>query len=127
LPQIVARRCQFIIEENNRVLELMNALPRGEKQAVQHLFQASYVGARNLYEISAPAMEAMMDAMEQGPGVVAARQTGAGFGGCLVALVEALYVQQFISHVTAAYAAKTNVWPSMYSVVAAPGAGVLNT
>ena len=47
----------------------------------------SYRGARDLYQISAPAMESMLQTMLAAPGVIGARQTGAGFGGCMVALV----------------------------------------
>jgi galactokinase len=92
---------------------------------LHQLFHASYVGARDLYEIGAPAMAAMMDAMEHGAGVVAARQAGAGFGGCMVALVAAPCVEQFVSSVTEGYASKTKVQPSIYPVLAAPGAGLL--
>ena len=49
---------------------------------------ASFAGARDLYEIVVPEMEAMMEAMLSGPGVIGARQAGAGFGGCMVAFVE---------------------------------------
>lgn len=126
LPPIVAKRCKFIIEENARVLEMMKALPAGDRQTLHDLFAASYAGARDLYEIAVPAMEAMMEAMLKGPGAVAARQAGAGFGGCMVALVEAQQVQQFVPWVTEAYAAQTNIRPRIYSVVAASGAGVLN-
>ncbi len=126
LPAVVAKRCQFIIEENTRVLELKDALPRGDKQKLHHLFHASYVGARDLYEIAVPAMEAMLNAMLEGPGVIAARQAGAGFGGCMVALVEAQFVQHFVPYVTQAYTGKTGVQPSIYSVAAVDGAGLLN-
>ncbi len=125
LPPVVAKRCRFIIEENVRVLALSAALPRGDKQTLHQLFHASYLGARDGYEIGAPAMAAMMDAMEQGPGMVAARQAGAGFGGCMVALVAAPYVEQFVSTVAEMYASKTTVRPSIYPVQAAPGAGLL--
>ncbi len=127
LPPVVAKRCQFIIEENNRVLELQDALPRGDKQKLHHLFHASYAGARDLYEISAPAMDAMLQAMLEGPGVIAARQAGAGFGGCMVALVEAQSVRHFVPDVAEAYASRTRVQPSIYSVVAAAGAGLVKT
>ncbi len=125
LSPVVAKRCRFIIEENARVLALASALPRGDTQILHQLFHASYVGARDLYEIGAPAMAAMMDAMEHGAGVVAARQAGAGFGGCMVALVAAPCVEQFVSSVTEGYASKTKVQPSIYPVLAAPGAGLL--
>jgi galactokinase len=70
-------------------------------------------------------MEAMMRVMLGGPGVVAARQAGAGFGGCLVALVRHSQVNAFADHVTRTYAAETTIEPKVYPVQAAPGAGPL--
>jgi galactokinase len=125
LPNVVARRCRFIIEENQRVLDLAEALAAGDAARLPQLFAASYAGARDLYEIGAPAMEAMMRAMLSGPGVVAARQAGAGFGGCMVALVRHSQVEAFTDHVTRAYAAETKIEPKVYPVQAAPGAGPL--
>jgi len=125
LPHIVARRCRFIIEENQRVLDLAEALSTVDTVRLNQLFAASYAGARDQYEIGAPAMEVMMRAMLSGPGVVAARQAGAGFGGCLVALVQQSRVEAFADRVTRAYAAEMAIEPKVYPVQAAPGAGPL--
>jgi galactokinase len=87
LPWVVAQRCRFIIEENQRVLQLAQALPEGEQTAIRTLTAASYTGARDLYEIGSLEMSKMMEAMLTAPGVIGARQAGAGFGGCMVAFV----------------------------------------
>lgn len=125
LPEVVARRCRFIIEENQRVLDLSEALSRGDRGCLNSLFDASYRGACELYEIGAPAMDAMRQAMLSAPGVVAARQAGAGFGGCLVGLVQRDRVDAFADAVTKSYHAATNIEPQVYPVQAAPGAGPL--
>jgi galactokinase len=70
-------------------------------------------------------MAAMMQAMRAGPGVVGARQAGAGFGGCMVAFVEEEAVAAFAAHVKEAYRAATAIEPKVYPVRAAPGAGPL--
>jgi galactokinase len=125
LPDVVRRRCRFIVGENQRVLDLAAALPTGDPGVLGELFAASYQGACELYEIGAPAMTAMMAAMRGAPGVVAARQAGAGFGGCLVALVAEAAVAEFAAFVSGDYAARTDVQPAVYPVKAAPGAGLL--
>jgi galactokinase len=125
MPPLVAKRCRFIIEENQRVLDLATVLPTGDHQALNTLYSKSWRGARDLFEIGSPAMQAMIDAMEAGPGVVAARQTGAGFGGCMVALVEAGCVAQFSDHVHEAYQEKTGIEPDIYPVSASAGAGIV--
>jgi galactokinase len=125
MPVVVAKRCRFIIEENQRVLDLGPALTSGDENALRDLFEASYSGARDLFEIGAPAMEAMMQAMRGGPGFVAARQAGAGFGGCMVALVKEGSVAGFCEHVEQDYTSKTGIQPRTFPVTASQGAGVL--
>jgi galactokinase len=126
LPPLVARRCRFIVEENERVLGLAEALPAGDWDAIRDLTAASYKGARDLYEIGCPEMAAMMEAMTCAPGVIGARQAGAGFGGCMVAFVEAGAVDAFAHHVRQTYSAATGIAPETYPVQAALGAGLLN-
>jgi len=125
LPERVAKRCRFIIEENRRVLDLAAALSADDRTAIRALTDASYVGARDLYEIVSPATEPMMEAVLTGPGLVGARQAGAGFGGCMVAFVEDGAVDAFADHVGTRYRAKTTVEPEVYAVRAAKGAGPL--
>jgi galactokinase len=125
LLAVVAKRCRFIIEENQRVLDLGEALTRGNAAQLRELCAASYADARDLYEIGAPSMAAMMQAMLSAPGVIGARQAGAGFGGCMVALVQRPHIEAFAVHVTRAYQAATQIEPKVYAVQAAPGAGLL--
>ncbi len=79
----------------------------------------------NLYEVGAPAMEAMMQAMMGAPGVIGARQAGAGFGGCMVAFVEVGQVTAFGDSVRENYNKSTKVQPEVYAVEAAAGAGLV--
>ena len=123
LPPVVARRCRFIIEENERVLRLAEVLPTGDQAAMRTLMDSSYEGARDLYEIDSPEMAAMVEAMLSAPGVIGARQAGAGFGGCMVAVVEVENVDAFERHVRQSYKAATGITSEVYPVQASPGAG----
>ncbi len=123
LPPVVARRCRFIIEENQRVLDLADALTRGDHDELHRLFEASFEGATRLFEIGAPSMTAMHEAMTGAPGLIARRQAGAGFGGCLVAIVERARVEAFAARVERTYAGATGIEPSVFAVEASPGAG----
>lgn len=125
LPPVVARRCRFIIEENARVLALADALPAGDRAQLAALFVASWRGARDKYEILAPAMVAMHDAAADSPGLIGIRQAGGGFGGCLVALVEKAQAGAFAVATAAAYQAATGIRPAVFTVAAAAGAGLL--
>jgi galactokinase len=125
LPEVVARRCRFVIEENQRVQDMAEALAYGDLIKINHLSAASFLGAQSLYEISSPEMDEMMAAMRSGPGVMGARQAGAGFGGCMVAFVETDCTQAFQWHVSERYRDSTGIEPQVYPVQAAPGASVL--
>ena len=125
LAGVVYRRCRFIIEENQRVLDIADALARGDRKHISSLMTASYVGARDLYEISCDEMEMMMAAMLTGPGIIGARQAGAGFGGCMVACVEKGQVEAFAQHVREHYQAGSGLESHVYPVLAAPGAAPL--
>ena len=122
LPASVAKRCRFILEEHARVYTLAAALTTGERDAIRQLTAASFDGACHLYEIASPAMHAMMAAMLAAPGVIGARQAGAGFGGCMVAFVEEAQVEAFATAVRSHYLAATAVEPEIYPVTAAAGA-----
>ncbi len=124
-PAEVVKRCRFIIQENKRVLKLADALTAGDRAAIAELCAASFDGAMHLYEIGIPAMQAMKDAMLRAPGVIGARQAGAGFGGCMVALVEAGQVDAFAAAVREGYGNATGISCEVYPVEAAAGAGLL--
>ena len=126
LPPVVAARCRFIVEEEHRVLELADALPEGDPTTLARLLDASFDGATRLFEIGVPAMTAMHEAMREAPGLIARRQAGAGFGGCLVAFVEQGSAPAFSAHVRSAYATATGIEPRIFPVHAAAGAAAIS-
>jgi galactokinase len=126
LSRVVYRRCRFVIEENQRVLDIAIALARGDRAEISRLTTESYAGARDLYEISSREMELMISAMISGPGVIGARQAGAGFGGCMVACVEKAQVDAFSRHVLNHYLASSGIEAHVYPVQAASGAGLVS-
>jgi galactokinase len=125
LPAVVAKRCRFVIEENQRVLDIAEAISAGDREKIRTLTAQSYAGACELYEICSPEMNMMMAAMLSAPGVIAARQAGAGFGGCMAAFVEQDKITEFSQHVSTHYQASSAIEPKVYPVQAAPGAGLL--
>lgn len=126
IPPDVAKRSRFIVEEHDRVRELAEALENDDRNAIRDIMAASFAGARDLFEISNAAMEAMFDAMCGAPGCVGCRQAGAGFGGCMVAIVEDELVDEFCRATSTAYRAATGIDPETYPIRTAPGAGALD-
>jgi galactokinase len=125
LSETIYKRCRFIVEENQRVLDLARWLPGGDTTRLGESFAASFAGARHLYQITVPAMEAMYEAMTTAPGVVGARQAGAGFGGCMVALVRKPSIKLFAEHVSDKYFRLTGIHPNVFAVRASRGAGTV--
>ena len=125
LPDVLRRRCQFVVEENQRVMDFTAAVVRGDREGMRRYCAGSFEGLRDLYEKSVPAMERMFEAMSAGPGVIAARQSGGGFGGCMIAYVQADRVEEFADSVGKRYTAATEIVPSIYVTAPSAGAGTL--
>jgi galactokinase len=125
LPEVLQRRCRFVFEENQRVVAFMAAVVRNDRAAMRELCEGSFFGERDLYEKTVPAMERMYEAMTSGPGVVAARQSGGGFGGCMIAYVERDRVDAFAAHVRTAYRKATDIEPAIHVTAPSAGAGPL--
>ena len=122
LDDVVRRRCAFVIAEQARVIAMAGALASDRRDGMRRLMDASFDGARDDYEIVVPAMTAMRDAMLGAPGTVGARQAGAGFGGCLVALVDRVRVDEAIDHIRDAYKRVTGRDGATFEVRPAAGA-----
>jgi galactokinase len=126
LPDNVHRRCRHVIGENQRVLDGIDALARGDAAAFGELMNASHVSLRDDYEVSCTELDAMVEAAWDTAGVIGARMTGGGFGGCAVALVEADQAAAFSEQVNSVYAEKTGLTPSLYICTAEAGADVVH-
>ncbi len=125
MDSVVFKRCQFIIEENQRVLDMAAALAAGNHQEIGRLAVDSFQGAHRLFEIVSQEMVVMFRAIMTAPSIFGARGAGAGFGGCLVAFVKSDSLERFARHVGDQYLAETGIEPEIYPVQAAQGASVL--
>ncbi len=125
LDPVVARRAEHVIAENARVTAVVAALAAADLAALGALFAASHASLRDLYEVSSPELDAMVDIATGVEGVVAARMTGAGFGGCTVNLVRADAVDRLRDAVAREYPARTGLTPMVLPVEIAAGAGAL--
>jgi len=85
---VMRRRARHVVSENRRVAEFAAALDRRDLGAAGELMLESHASLRDDFEVSTPALDALVDRLARAPGVWGARLTGAGFGGCVVALAE---------------------------------------
>jgi galactokinase len=121
---VVAARARHVIAENDRVLETVAAFSRGDLREVGSLMNASHASLRDLYEVSSSELDTMAMLLREQPGCYGARLTGAGFGGCAVALMAADAVDAAIPVVTEAYRERTGLTPALYPTRAGAGASV---
>jgi galactokinase len=125
LPPVVYRRCRHVVYENQRVLDTVAALAAGDLARAGILMDASHESLRDDYEVSSPALDTMVAAMRSAPGTRGARLTGAGFGGCAVALVQPGQEQAVADAIYEQYPRTTNIWPEVYTSRAADGARIV--
>jgi len=114
LPETIYRRCRHVITENDRVLQVVEALRAGDLTRVGELMFASHESLRRDYEVSCAELDCLVELARSEPGVVGARMTGGGFGGCTVNLVKCESAEQFRERVSAGYAAKFGIVPEVY-------------
>ena len=86
LPTQTAARCRHVVEENVRVLDAARCLEAGQLEGFGRLMVESHRSLRDLYEVSHPALDRLVEEALEVDGVLGSRLTGAGFGGCTVTL-----------------------------------------
>lgn len=121
IDEVVAKRVNHVISENNRVLCAVDALKKGDIGLFGSLMNESHDSLRDDYEVTCKELDIMVDEARKIDGVLGSRMTGAGFGGCTVSIVREDAVDEFIEKVGANYEAQTGIEASFY--VTEPGDG----
>jgi galactokinase len=119
----VRRRCRHVITENQRVLQIIKALEGGQVSVFGQLMNEAHASARDDYEISTPEIEVLVRLANAFPATVGARLTGAGWGGCIVALVEQDGIEEFGHQLTQGYKHETGLDTQVTICRSAAGAG----
>ena len=122
LPTIIGMRCAHVVHESRRTLDAVYALQRGDIAAFGELMLQSHISLRDLYEVSSQELDAVVDIARGQPGVYGARMTGAGFGGCAIALVQDAHAAALADVMKAEYPRRTGRIPNVYACVASDGA-----
>ncbi len=107
LSEVLQHRVAHVVGEAERTEEGAEALRRGDLHAFGRTVRGSHESLRDLYEVSTPELDALAAAAWGAPGCYGARLTGAGFGGCIVALVDPGEAPGFEQAVLAGYEAAT--------------------
>jgi len=100
---ILEKRAKLAVYENQRTLKAKDALKKNDLVAFGHLMDESHDSLKNDYEVTGKELDTLVAAARRQPGVLGARMTGAGFGGCAIALVKEANTADFETKVGAAY------------------------
>ncbi|MUH36076.1 galactokinase [Zobellia amurskyensis] len=103
MSPVVYNRCSFIVKENDRVLEMVEALKQNDLEEVGQILYKAHDGISKEYEVSCPESDFLVDFSKDNAQVLGARQTGGGFGGCTLNIVHESAVEDFTSAATKAY------------------------
>ena len=111
LPEPVRRRCRHIVTENARTLHAAEALREGRTEEMGRLMFLSHKSLRDDYEVSCAELDTMVEIASDVKGVMGARMTGGGFGGCVVALMDEAAAPAFLDAVGRSYSKRTGLTP----------------
>lgn len=124
LPAVLLDRSRYVIEENGRVLAAAETLRAGDLRSFGCLMGLSHAGLRDLYKVSCAELDLIVETAADCPGVLGARMTGAGFGGCAVVLAEAKTVEIVRESIREAFIRRGWTEPRFYLTNAARGVTV---
>jgi galactokinase len=125
LPPLTFKRAKHVITENNRVLEARQTMIDGDAAKLGKLMIASHESLHDDFEVSSAALDRVVECALEHAGCFGARMTGAGFGGCGVALVNESQIDSFLEHIDRWYnnhISEGVIRPTVYVCVATDGA-----
>lgn len=114
LSETIYKRCRHVITENARVQETASALESGHLENLGQLMANSHRSLRDAYEVSCRELDLMVNLAERQRGVLGARMTGGGFGGCTINLVRSAESAEFRKRIAEEYEAAAGRKPEIY-------------
>lgn len=126
LSEVAFKRARHIVTENARVLEAVQTMKDGNIKRLGKLFNASHDSLRDDFEVTNDALNIIVSCAQEQEGCYGARMTGAGFGGCAVALVAEDKVTGFTQAVSTAYRRRSGLEAAVYACKGCAGAEVFS-
>lgn len=122
LPIEIFKRARHVVEEMARVNRAQTCLMQDDARTFGKIMLEGHASLRDLYEVSCPELDVLVEVANQHTACYGARLTGAGFGGCTVNLVKSDQAENFIAHLKAGYHQKTGRQAEVYFCQASRGA-----
>ncbi|MFL2104615.1 galactokinase [Desemzia sp. FAM 23991] len=122
--EVLARRAKHAVYENQRTLKATEALKAGDLITFGKLMNESHLSTQEDYEVTGIELDTLVHSAWEQPGVIGARMTGAGFGGCAIAIVQKDSTETFIQQVGAEYESNIGYAAEFYIAEISDGAKV---
>jgi galactokinase len=122
MDNLLWRRAHHVVSENQRTLEAVKVLEAGDLERFGELMNQSHESLRDDYEVSSKELDQLVELARRQPGVLGARMTGAGFGGCTVNLVRTDAAESFAQAVARGYEKALGLKAEIYVSQASDGA-----
>lgn len=126
LPEVIYKRCAYVVNENGRLLKGCEVLQRHDLQAFGQLMYQSHEGLSKYYEVSCPELDFLAEQAKDMDYVAGARMMGGGFGGCTINLVRAEAVTKFTALMQQRYENEFGRTPEVYVTQIEEGATKLS-
>lgn len=125
MPSTAHKRCHYVIEENQRVLEAVEALKNNDLKKTGQLMYETHKGLSETYEVSCPELDFLVEMSRENNSVLGARMMGGGFGGCTINLIHSEAVETFVQEVSKSYYKRFNIQLTSFQSI--PSAGTFIT
>ncbi|MFX1449562.1 MAG: galactokinase [Promethearchaeota archaeon] len=127
LPQLIRNRCEHVIYENQRVLKSKEAIRKGDFELLGNLMYTSHSSLDTLYEVTCKELNSMVEITKNIDGVIGARMTGAGLGGCACCICYDWATNEVINKTKKEYEKEYGIEPEIYSCNISDGARELKS
>ncbi len=125
MTSTIFNRCQYVVEENDRVLRAVAMLEKGNLTELGQLMYQSHAGLQNKFEVSCAELDYLVNQTRNQPYIIGARMMGGGFGGCTINLIENGTSNQFIDKVSSSYEHKFGKKITYFKVAISDGAKII--
>ena len=120
-----ATRCSYVIAENDRVLRAVEALKTGKLNTLGELMYQTHQGLSELYEVSCPELDFLVEFSKEFDSVLGSRMMGGGFGGCTINIIQKDAIQDFVAAASKAYEKQFNIKLSAFEALPSSGTSIL--
>ncbi|WP_117883667.1 galactokinase [Aureibaculum luteum] len=127
LSEVIFKRCTYVVEEKERVLNTVAALKKSLLHKLGENMYRTHDGLQNLYEVSCPELDFLVDFSKDYDEVIGARMMGGGFGGCTINIIHQDAVASFIKEASKAYFDKYNIKLTAFEAMPSEGTSIKTT